>query len=468
MFAGLLLGNDCRSARDCAQGECAEEELSACLELCVQPGVLGDACSDDPCSLAPGETVCDYGFVCDGGSCVAEPASLLIGCEPADEHQACGGTTFCAGRACNRFIGNSLSWIDASANGVCMLPAVEGAVCDGDWTNLNGTSCAPCEPGLQCLPAPWDGDLTVCQRDCGVSEDCSCDVVEFTNDDACENRFCKVCIATGEECGHGPECCDKDNVGCEATTVIVDGEEIEVPPRCCGVDGSTCGEDQECCGHFTCDFGQCARCGWIPGGPPAAAGCCSPLELRYDESGSPYCGKPCPLTDRGETCRTEGPCGAVDQPFTCDAIKGDVCVPIDSDIEHLDECIDMEKTAECAGSIRGRYICNGDDELECQSTALTVCPGVGCQNGTQGWCDCPDYGNTQLQCGTNSDCQPGEHCWKVMGSVGGTSGIVKSRCIPCSGDRVTCWAPGMPGGCLPGTEPSPPPNNGDCSGYPAC
>ncbi|MBZ0122061.1 MAG: hypothetical protein K8H88_34020, partial [Sandaracinaceae bacterium] len=321
-----LLGAECSPPAPCggdADGDglldCAPEERAACLSLCVVLGQEGDPCVVDPCSVGPAGTVCATGYTCVAGQC--EPANDLLwqACDPGillGDSSYCSSGTYCADlQNCEDL--DLPPWLDASALGVCLLPAREGERCMGNYADLqSGPVCSPCSPGLECLPAPWNGAIDVCQRGCTTDDDCPCDVVAQGN--ACTSGYCRICMRNGLRCEEGgAECCDLDpDTQCRSVSFFDPQSETywRTDNFCCRPQGATCVQDADCCPNARCNGGTCEGCGSFPGAPPGDAGCCPGLVLRTAPGADPVCGLPCPNAQAGRTCRyADTLCGA-DQP----------------------------------------------------------------------------------------------------------------------------------------------------------
>lgn len=462
-----------------AEGTCeAADERIACLDVCVEPGDLGAPCNPDACELGPGETVCDATLVCFEGTCQPARSAILLPCDDgATAGGACAGE-FCAGVDCPRFDeAGGLTFLPDGTEGICVAPGKEGAPCDAswaEWVEQPENKCAVCAPGFDCRPDPNNPGPSRCVRPCDDANDCSCLANELAGGDACEDGTCLIqCTITGQECSTFGDPCCKENLGVSCTEVerpTEDGGSF-TESLCCRPDGESCLDDGDCCG--TCVGGTCQPCQAIPGQPPIDGRCCpsenDELDLVAREiDGVTICGGTCPMTLAGENCREgdpdpNNPCGASSLPYICDPIKGDEC-PVDvvGVIPDLgDDCVDPELTDECAGTIRGTPKCEGN-ELVCDIELSAVCPGAGslCAPPNDDWCAEPTGGRGQIQCGDDSECAPGFHCFESQMRVDGSLKTVKSRCIQCTGDPApSCYAPGTSGGCRSGQEESPPPNS---------
>lgn len=318
-----LLLTACEPEPGCDRAACEGAEQVSCINFCAPTATYDDldtrvvVCPVDPCDEAALERseLCPAGYRCQGesgaalGECVPADRRWLFYCDVGDNncHQQFDCVSFECDVARDAAKAIGLEPSEDPADGLCVLPRREGAICDSDASTSQG--CLPCEAGTYCVPAA-DGQNR-CRRHCGDEAGnpdpgiCPCDApvqCETLSDTGGSSpptpHFCNACIPIqgGQECdpdGGGIPCCEAGACNEVVRAGVARNE-------CCRGAGDDCldGElNQGCCDDTVCVAGSCEPCQQL-GSPAQGERCCEGYVEATDRSGNRTC-LPCDVGPHG-------------------------------------------------------------------------------------------------------------------------------------------------------------------------
>jgi hypothetical protein len=293
--------------------------------------------------------------------------------------RALAGSCGAAGDSCGADLPQCCGGLECNVTETCQpfqpQCGFEGSACVGDGDCCSGKCCdGTCHENYACCPT----DFTSPSPDCGFSETCD-------NNGLCTPLPCAVhgsaCTADGDccegiccgnSCRSGAACCWEDGASTTHCSIgeFCSGDGVCVPEPICGVEGTGCAFDGDCCQGKCCD-GTCRM----------SYACC-PIEATLQ---SPDCGF-------SETCDSNGACA----PIACVG-EGASCANAGC-CEGLTCVADVCEAAGSAG-------CESDDD--CAATAgeavAAICCGGAC---VQLEC-CIDADDPNERCGAGETCFEG-------------------------------------------------------------
>lgn len=231
VIGAACLGATCNT-NECTT--CAAGQEIACIDRCVTPVPVGEACSlTDPC--AP-NCRCEGSASCvpvsltnpDQGACMSFGLGLGAGCQVLTP-DLCSNELYCHKKECF-----------GGTQNVCALPVALGGICDSNWA---APSCMPCVPGSSCT----DG---ICHKPCAVTGDCPCNQGWECPPTSLDTKggFCTRCKHKGDT-----GCDMKENPCCDASVCGTTGQ-------CCMPRGQACAATGDCCNTDVCQGGTCQAC----------------------------------------------------------------------------------------------------------------------------------------------------------------------------------------------------------------
>ena len=492
-------GNACTNGEVCLAGACSEGAKVICGDgnPCTD-----DACHDDSgCVHLPNTKGCDDANVCTmDDSCVDQVCSGSIDpgcvcdsdadCLTYDDGDLCNGVFVCAGGLCTTDPASIVA-CDTAADTECFKTVCEPSSGTCVPKFLSGFSC---QDGSICTV----GDL--CDEGvCAAGENkCACDVDEECSDyddtDLCNGALSCVdglCEVTPESI----VACSTDGLApCEVAVCLPETGacEVEHDP-----DGAACDDSDACTAGDVCSDGTClgsaADCDDLI--PCTLDGCDSASGCTHTPDDAP-CGDGNPCTDDscddgvgcihldnaascddGDVCTGDGLCSegacAAGEPIVCDddnPCTDDSCDPVSgcgyvanaASCDDGDPCTsdDLCVSAKCAGEVYGCSECESCDgqgaclihEGQCKIDAVCYAEGAlnpdnPCQECDGGQPDSwtNDDGNA---CDDGADCSVGDSCQGGFCAGQGLDCAVCETCNPAGGCDLQLNACKIDGDCI--------------------
>lgn len=241
---GVLVGcrADANGTSSCAYSDdssiCDDGDACNGLETCQQSACVAGT----PIDCTGFGDQCNTG-VCSGGQCIKQPIADGTGCNDDD---LCTQTDTCqAGRCTGSNPVVCLASDECHDVGICN-PS------NGTCTNPPKLLGSPCGNAPSC-----DDDGEHAQDTCDGNGNCISGAnMPCAPGEACVGTTCQVvCLGIQDVCTSGAsECCDDGLTECHAYRCGPTGVTL---PKCCHINGGSCGEDCDCCPGFQCVNNVC-------------------------------------------------------------------------------------------------------------------------------------------------------------------------------------------------------------------